>query len=134
MAVVSKYNKPCLIGRVNETSQLLQGSARGNGNFSALPDLKAYEEQSGYFDYVAGHASAHGFSIPLSNIDRFLKYSNETLPFDAFENCYLVDYVLDARKDNTALLYALASHPEYFGNHIDEIKIIITDIGLRYVQ
>ena len=130
MAVVSKYNKPCLIGRVNPSNDLLQGSARSNGNFSALPDLKQYEENSGFFDYVAGHASAHGFSIKTNQIDNFINYINTDLPKNAFENCYIVDYILDANQDNRALMYALAAHPEYFGNHIDEVKVVIENIKL----
>jgi single-stranded-DNA-specific exonuclease len=50
---VSKYNRPCLIGRRN-SEDLLQGSMRGNANFSAIPNLKAFLEDSGYFEYVAG--------------------------------------------------------------------------------
>ena len=53
MAIVSKYNKPCLIVRRNNKN-LLQGSARGNENFASLPNLKEYLEQSGYFEYAAG--------------------------------------------------------------------------------
>lgn len=53
MAIVNKYNKPCLIVRRNSDG-LLQGSARNNENFSYLPSLKEYLEQSGYFEYAAG--------------------------------------------------------------------------------
>lgn len=133
MAIVSKYNKPCLIVRRND-DDLLQGSARNNGNFSALPSLKQYEEDSGFFEYVAGHDNAHGLGIKASKVDGFIKYMNETLPKDAFENCYLVDYVLNATDDNAELLTVLASHPEYFGNHIDEIKFIVKNIPLSNVM
>lgn len=50
---VGRYNKPCLIGRINEEKNL-QGSIRGNGNFESLPDLKKYLEDSTYFNYVRG--------------------------------------------------------------------------------
>lgn len=133
MAIVSKYNKPCLIVRRND-DDLLQGSARNNGNFSALPSLKQYEEDSGFFEYVAGHDNAHGLGIKASKVDGFIKYMNETLPKDAFENCYLVDYILDAREDNQELMFTLAKHPEYFGNHIDEIKIVIEHISLGNIM
>ena len=53
MAIVNKYNKPCLIGRFNDRNEL-KGSLRNNNNFAALPDLKQYLETSGYFDFVAG--------------------------------------------------------------------------------
>ena len=42
--------------------------------------------------------------------------------------------MLDAREDNTSLLYALAEHPEYFGNHIDEVKLVIKNIPLENVM
>lgn len=133
MAIVNKYNKPCLIVRRNE-DDLLQGSARSSSNFIDLPDLKKFEEESGYFEYVAGHAGAHGVGIKFNNLLKYLDYSNKILSNKSFENCYTVDYVLDAREDNIELFTVLASHPEYFGNHIDEIKVIIKNISLASVM
>ena len=133
MGIVSKYNKPCLIVRRNNEG-LLQGSARNNSNFSALPNLKEYLEKSGYFEYVAGHDNAFGQGIKASKLNKFIEYINNDLPEDAFENCYIVDYILDARNDNVELLTALASHPELFGNHIDEIKFIIKNISLANIM
>ena len=46
----------------------------------------------------------------------------------------MVDYILDAKNDNYDLLYSLAEHPEYFGNHIEDIKIVLEDISLQNVQ
>ena len=51
-----------------------------------------------------------------------------------FENCYLVDYILDSNDSNLALLTELTSHPEYFGNHIDEIKLVVKNIPLSSIQ
>ena len=133
MAVVSKYNKPCLIVRRNEDG-LLQGSARTNNNFKELNNFKSYLEQSGYFDYVAGHEGAFGLGIDAQQVDNFINYANDDLSAEDFENCYTVDYILDARENNTELLYSLAEHPEYFGNHIDEIKVVIKNISLQNVQ
>lgn len=132
MGVVSKYNRPCLIVRRN-SNNLLQGSARSNGNFASLPDLKQYEQDSGFFEYVAGHDNAHGIGIKANQLNNFLDFSNKNLPTDAFENCYTVDYILDARENNYDLLYALSEHPEYFGNHIEEIKVAITNIPLSHI-
>ena len=133
MAIVSKYNKPCLIVRRN-SKDLLQGSARGNENFSSLPNLKEYLEQSGYFEYAAGHDNAFGGGIEANKLSTFIDYINNDLPENAFENCYLVDYILDATNDNTELLIVLAQHPEYFGNHIDEIKFVIKNISLANIM
>ena len=132
MAIVSKYNKPCLIVRRNK--DMLQGSARGNENFASLPDLKDYLEKSGYFEYAAGHGNAFGGGININKLDGFINYINNDLPANAFENCYLVDYILDAKQNNYNLLMSLAEHPEYFGNHIDEVKFIIKNIPLNNIM
>lgn len=76
------------------------------------------------------HNNAAGFSLNNNKIDSFLNYADETLNPKDFENCYLVDYALNAADDNKNLILSLASHPEYFGNQIDEIKLIIKDIPL----
>ena len=133
MAIVNRYNKPCLIVRRNEEG-MLQGSARNNGNFSALPDLKEYLGDSGFFSYVAGHDNAFGAGINANKLPSFLNYINSDLSEDAFNKCYTVDYILDARENNTDLLMSLAKHPEFFGNHIDEIKVVIKNISLANVM
>ena len=53
MAIVSKYNKPCMIGRRN-TKNEIQGSIRSNNNFNGLPSFKVFLENSGLVNYVAG--------------------------------------------------------------------------------
>ena len=132
MNVVSKYHKPCMIGRRNE-KDLIQGSIRSDGNFSGLPSFKAFLEQSNLIEYAAGHANACGFGVFGNKIDQFIKYSNTLLKAEDFENCYLVDYILNANNNNQELLAALAAHPEFFGNHIDEVKFVITNIPLSNI-
>ena len=132
MNVVSKYHKPCMIGRRNE-KDLIQGSIRSDGNFSGLPSFKAFLEQSNLIEYAAGHANACGFGVSGNKVDQFIKYSNTLLKAEDFENCYLVDYILNANNNNQELLAALAAHPEFFGNHIDEVKFVITNIPLSNI-
>lgn len=132
MNVVSKYHKPCMIGRRNE-KDLIQGSIRSDGNFSGLPSFKAFLEQSNLIEYAAGHANACGFGVSGNKVDQFIKYSNTLLKAEDFENCYLVDYILNANNNNQELLAALATHPEFFGNHIDEVKFVITNIPLSNI-
>lgn len=132
MNVVSKYHKPCMIGRRNE-KDLIQGSIRSDGNFSGLPSFKAFLEQSNLIEYAAGHANACGFGVSGNKVDQFIKYSNTSLKAEDFENCYLVDYILNANDNNQELLAALAAHPEFFGNHIDEVKFVVTNIPLSNI-
>lgn len=60
-----------------------------------------------------------------------MEFANTHLRAEDFENCYTVDYILNGEDYNDELLYAIASHPEYFGNHIDEVKVVVTNIPLR---
>ena len=57
MAVVSKYGKPCMIGRSNSRGEL-QGSIRSNSNFEGLPSFKKFLEDSNLMMYVAGQIVA----------------------------------------------------------------------------
>ena len=133
MAIVNKYNKPVMIGRRNDNNEI-NGSIRSSGNFAGLPSFKQFLEESSLINYVAGHDAAAGFGINGLNADKLLEYSNKILDDSAFNKCYTVDYILDGRDDNCALLESLAEHPEFFGNHIDEIKVVIKNISLANVM
>ena len=133
MAIVSSYHKPCMIGRRNDLNKI-QGSIRSDSNFNGLPSFKAFLEQSSLIDYAAGHDNACGFGINGSKIDQLIDYANTNLHAEDFENCYMVDYILDANDNNYELLETLASHPEYFGNHIDEVKFVVENIPLASFQ
>jgi len=133
MAIVNKYNKPVMIGRKNDNNEI-NGSIRSSGNFAGLPSFKQFLEESNLINYVAGHDAAAGFGINSFNTDKLLSYSNEKLDDNAFSKCYTVDYILDARENIAPLLEKLGEHPEFFGNHIDEIKIVIKNISLANVM
>ena len=122
MAIVSKYHKPVMIGRRNSKDEI-QGSIRSDNNFEGLPSFKRFLEESSLMTYVAGHDGAAGWGLQGNKIDSLLNYANNELSADDFENCYTVDYILE-----------LASHPEYFGNHIDEIKVVIKNISLACIM
>lgn len=133
MAIVSKYHKPVMVGRRNSRNEI-QGSLRSDSNFAGLPSFKKFLEKSGLTSYVAGHDSAAGWKLLANRMNALLNYANTNLKEEDFENCYLVDYVLDARENYYDLLYTLAAHPEYFGNHIDEIKIIMKSVSLENIM
>ena len=133
MAIVNKYNKPVMIGRRNDKGEI-NGSIRSSGNFAGLPSFKQFLEESNLMNYVAGHDAAAGFGINGTLDEKLLNYGNIVLNDDDFKKCYTVDYILDANNNNTELLTVLASHPEFFGNHIDEIKFVIKNITLSNVM
>lgn len=133
MNVVSKYHKPVMIGRRNNDNEL-QGSIRSDGNFAGLPSFKKFLEDSKLLNYTAGHDNACGWGLNGNRVDSLIDYANKHLSSADFENCYLVDYILKASDYNDELIAALASHPEYFGNHIDEVTLVIKDIPLMSVM
>ena len=133
MNVVSKYHKPVMIGRRNNNNEI-QGSIRSDGNFAGLPSFKKFLEDSGLVTYTAGHDNAAGWGLNGDKLDSLLNYANTHLSAKDFENCYVVDYILDGNDYNDELLGCLASHPEYFGNHIEEPMIVIKDIPLMNVM
>lgn len=78
------------------------------------------------------HANAHGTSIHFSKLQGFLDYANTVLSPDAFENTYIVDYIFDAGDPLLPQIgLEIATHPEYFGNAIEEVKVIVKNIPLN---
>ena len=133
MNIVTKYNKPVMIGRRNNDNEI-QGSIRSDGNFAGLPSFKKFLEDSGLVTYTAGHDNAAGWGLNGDKLNALLNYANSHLKAEDFENCYIVDYVLDGNDYNDELLGSLAAHPEYFGNHIEEPMIIVKNIPLMSVM
>ena len=133
MQAVSKYHKPVMLGRRNSEDNI-QGSVRSDSNFGGVPSFKKFLEDSNLINYAAGHDNACGFGLAAQNVDRLLDYANTVLSAASFEKCYVIDYILDASDNISDLLYQLSSHPEYFGNHIDEIKLVIKNIELSSVM
>lgn len=81
------------------------------------------------------HGAAAGYSIDASKLNSFLNYSNTTLSEESFKNCYLVDYIFKSQdSDLIPVGLQLAGHPEFFGNGIDEVKIVIEDISLANIM
>lgn len=133
MAVVSKYGKPCMIGRKNSIGDI-QGSIRSDSNFAGMPSFKKFLEESSLVNYVSGHDNSAGWGARIDNIDSLIEYANEVLNTKDFSSSYLVDYAFDA-SDNAILPVGMkfASCPELFGNGIDEIKVVVTNIPLSNI-
>ena len=129
MNVVSKYHKPVMIGRRNNRNEI-QGSIRSDGNFAGLPSFKKFLEDSGLVTYTAGHDNAAGWGLNGDKLDALISYANHKLKAEDFENCYVVDYILDGNDYNEDLLSSIAEHPEFFGNHIEEPMVVIKNIPL----
>lgn len=128
--IVSKYNRPAFVVR-RDNQGVLKGSARNNGNFVALPSLKSFLEDTNFCEFLAGHQNAHGVGIAAKKLPDLINYMNTHFKSDAFANCYVVDFILNAATSSTPIvLNTIASHPDFYGNGIDEPRFIIKGISL----
>lgn len=130
MGVVSKYKKPCLLGRVNEEGEM-KGSARGV-NGSELTDFKAFLDNSKLTTEVAGHANAFGYALKESNIDKLVKYANETLKDINFnEGFYEVDFDVNGNCSYLkTMIQELTEGGEYWGQGCPEPLIYVKNINI----
>ena len=84
------------------------------------------------FNFSAGYPNAGGYSIQENNIETFLSLTNSQFSSSDFRNCYLVDYVLEAKdKQLPSLFLSLARRSECFGNGIDEIKVVVKNVQIH---
>lgn len=150
--IASKYKHPTIIARLNDEGYD-RGSIRNVGNCE-LEDFRGFLNESGYFEYVQGHASAAGCSILDSNLSAFHSYANNALKHIDFnqgvydvnfiitsEDPALIDLIYDLGSDNSIwgqdnkepLIYIpniLLDPQEYqiIGTKLDTLKIIINDV------
>lgn len=80
------------------------------------------------------HENAAGLGIAASNIPSLMQFMNTKYSSESFANCYLVDYILDAKNNNESLLRVLAEHQDYYGNGIDEPRLVVKNISLANIM
>ena len=125
----NKLQRPVLI--LNETEDdMLEGSARGYDK-SELKDFKAFLHESGYFEYVEGHANAFGAGIKISNVVDFLKYSNEKLSTIDFSPCYNVDLLYTGTDFNSKEVLELAGYKNIWGQGVEEPLVAIENLKIH---
>lgn len=131
MKLAAKYKRPTIVARLNDEGYD-RGSSRGL-NESALKSFKEFMNESGYFEYTAGHDNACGISILDKNLHDFHDYANQALAdVDFGENWYEVNFErFAADPDLVPLIYDLAAHEDIFGQHNPEPLIHVTDINLK---
>ena len=89
--------------------------------------------QSGLFEYTAGHDNACGISIPYKCLKTFEEYGNKELAnIDFGENWYEVNFErFAAESDMTFLISDIAEHEDIFGQGNPEPLIHVTDINVN---
>ena len=130
MKLSAKYQRPTIVARLNDEG-IIRGSSRGL-NESELKSFKNFMDESGFFEYTAGHDNACGISIPNNNLEPFHNYANKALKDINFgENLYEVNFErIAADKDITNLIEDLTKHDDIWGQHNTEPMIHISDLNI----
>ena len=131
MKLAAKFKRPAIVTRLGPDG-FDKGSIR-NISDCELTDLKAFLNDSGYFEYVQGHANAAGCCINDSQLRAFHEYANHALASINFdEGVYDVNFIRSGYdKDLPALIFDLGSHPEVWGQGNSEALIYVSDIYIN---
>lgn len=130
MKLAAKYKRPTILARLNDEGYD-RGSIRNVADCE-LQDLKKFLNDSGYFEWVQGHANAAGASILDSNLRAFHEYANEALKDINFnEGMYDVNFIREPNaSDLESLIYDLASNTNIYGQGNPEPLIFVPNIYL----
>ena len=130
MKLAAKYKRPTIVARLNPEG-FDRGSIR-NVNNCALTDLKEFLTESGYFEYVQGHANAAGCSIADKDLRAFHEYANRKLEnLDFGEGVYDVNFVRAAADpDIEDLVFDLANYEDTWGQQNPQALIYIHDLNI----
>ena len=130
MRMAAKFKRPTIVARLNAEG-FDRGSIR-NVNNCALTDLKQFLTDSGYFEYVQGHANAAGCSIPDKDLRAFHEYANKELEcVDFGEGVYDVNFVRAAAdNDLENLIVDLSNYEDTWGQNNPQALIYIHDLNI----
>ncbi len=128
MKLAAKFKRPTIVTRLGPDG-FDKGSIR-NTSDCELSDLKAFLNESGYFEYVQGHANAAGCCINDAQLRAFHEYANDALANINFnEGVYDVNFVRTMYDtDLASLIFDLGWHPEVWGQGNPEPLIYISDL------
>lgn len=131
MKCVARYHKPTLLLRECEDGNL-KGSARAEAD-TDMGSFKHYLEETGLFEYTAGHDFAFGASLPETQYNHFLDLTNEQLAnVDFNDKGYTVDYLFAGVPDSCGnIIRAIDSGKIYWGQGVAEPAIGFKNITLN---
>lgn len=131
--IASAYKRPTFLYRV-DSDNLATGSAR-NVNNSPVAALKDFCEESGLFEWVAGHQGAFGYAIKQENIPKFVEYADQNLP--EYEPVFFVDFDISSEEEKGRIISELFELADHFGTDfpealvVDKIAVNPSNISLR---
>ena len=129
MELASYYQRPALVVHYDKVEDSWSGSARNFG--SAISDLKQFLEDSGLFEYCAGHAGAFGLKFYNKDLQTIREYCNTKLANINYttDNMYYVDY--ETTPDDINLMTIIAQIDKWkniWGHGIEEPLICVKNI------
>lgn len=131
--LMSMYGHPVMLLNQtfdNETGELTWSGSGRNNPSAGVESLQELAKNSGYFTLAQGHDNALGLSIPDSNVDKFLAYSNGLLKDCDFTPVYNVDIEFLANKIDKADILELADASNVWGQEVDEPLIALKNIAI----
>lgn len=130
MKLAARHQHPTIVARLNDEGEI-KGSLRGL-NQSELTSFKDFLDESGYFEFTAGHDNAAGCGILERNLKPFHEYANDKLANTDFgESWYDVNFeriAMDA--DIVDIIYDVARHEDLYGQGFTEPLIYVKDINI----
>ena len=130
MKLAARHRRPTIVARLNNEGYD-RGSSRGL-NESELKSFKHFMDESGFFEYTAGHDNACGVSILDKNLSDFHTYANKALAdVDFGENSYEINferYAADTDIEN--LITDITNYNDIWGQGNSEPLIYISDLNI----
>lgn len=141
--IMAKYQRPCcILTRVEVIDENIiltslppqpykydtyQGSARGCDKIG-ITNFKDICTETGCIMYAEGHQGAFGLGIAASQIDNFIKKTDELLKDMSDEPIYYVDYIYEGYNVNPENILDIASLDDLWGKEMDEALVAIKDL------
>lgn len=127
--IANEYNKPAMIMKYYSDRNVLSGSMR-NFNNSPILSFKDVMEETGMFNFVAGHENAAGFELDVGYGGQITEALNEALSDIEYDNLlHTVDLRYSQKPDAEEIL-EIAKHDWLWGQDLSEPKVHIEDIQI----
>lgn len=126
--LMSIYGRPVMLLNKtfdDETGELTWSGSGRNAPSAGIDSLQKLAQDSGYFTLAQGHDNALGLSIPDSNVEKFLIYSNALLKDYDFTPVYNVDIEFLPYKTDIADILELADSENIWGQEVDEPLVLL---------
>lgn len=144
--IMAKYQRPCCILTkvqknihhtydefpnvvVDEYITTYEGSARGCDKVG-INEFKNICEQTGVINYAVGHQGAFGLGILASEINNFIKETDNILKDMADEAIYYVDYIWNVSDIDPTAICDIAEMSDIWGKDMDEALVAIQGIQI----